>query len=123
MKFASFGYLVSAAACAVLSGSAFAAPRVDSEIGVAYDENNGLVTISYTLLDEKAVVTVDMQTNTLADATGDWVSVGDTHLRTLDGAVNRLVESVSEQKVITAVREKISLNKKQISVEKFRELK
>lgn len=37
--------------------------------------------------------------------------------------VNRLVESVTEQKVITAVREKISLNKKQISVEKFRELK
>ena len=94
MKFASFGYQVSAAAFAVLSGAAFAAPRVDSEIGVAYDENSGLVTISYTLLDEKAVVTVDMQTNTLADATGDWVSVGDAHLRTLDGAVNRLVESV-----------------------------
>ena len=37
--------------------------------------------------------------------------------------VERLSESVAEQKVITAVKDVISFDKKSISVEKFRELK
>ncbi|MCQ2139535.1 MAG: hypothetical protein MJZ09_04095 [Bacteroidales bacterium] len=37
--------------------------------------------------------------------------------------VERLIEQVAEQKVLAAAREKVSLEKKTISVEKFRELK
>ena len=52
------------------------------------------VTVSYTLTGEEGIVTIDLQTNTLADASGDWVSVGPENLRTLKGAVNRRVSAL-----------------------------
>ena len=52
------------------------------------------VTVSYTLTGEEGIVTIDMQTNTLADASGDWISVGPENLRTLKGAVNCRVSAL-----------------------------
>ena len=83
------------------AGAALAAPSVDDSVTVATDANNGLVTIGYQLTGEKGIVTIDVQTNALADATGAWVSVGDCHLTTLDGAVNRLVSSVGTRQTAT----------------------
>ena len=52
------------------------------------------VTVSYTLTGEEGIVTIDLQTNTLADASGDWISVGPENLRTLKGAVNRRISAL-----------------------------
>ncbi len=49
------------------------------------------VLVSYDLAGEDAVVTLDVQTNTLADASGDWVSIGPENVRYASGDVNRKV--------------------------------
>lgn len=81
-----------AVAVAALSGSLAAAPSVqDGSVSVSYNAANGLVTVGYKLTGGPGIVTIDMLTNTLADASGAWVSVGDAHLTKFVGAVNRLV--------------------------------
>lgn len=57
------------------------------------------VTISYDLKDAPAVVTVDFETNTLADATGDWVSIGGENVSYLTGDANRRVEAGTGKKI------------------------
>lgn len=49
--------------------------------------------IRYDLLHASAVVTADVETNTLADASGAWVSVGGANVSGLEGDVNRVVAS------------------------------
>lgn len=79
---------------AILSASAlFAEPRVDqSAVTLAQDSQSRLVTVGYTLTGEPAVVTVDFQTNTLANAAGDWVSIGDVNFTNVIGDVNQVVQ-------------------------------
>ena len=68
------------------------APLVDPA-SVTYEQDaSGRVTIAYSLTGERGIVTIDVQTNTLADASGTWATIGDRHLTTMCGAVNRLVE-------------------------------
>lgn len=56
------------------------------------------VLISYTL-DRPAIVTLDVQTNVDSTAASDvpsgWVSIGDIHLRTASGDVNKVVTNLS----------------------------
>ena len=80
-------------AVSLLSASAFAVlPQVDpSTVSVAQDGLGSKVTVSYRLTNADGIVTVDIQTNALADATGVWASVGAGNLRTLVGDVNKLV--------------------------------
>ena len=54
----------------ILSASTlFAEPRVDqSAVTLAQDSQSRLVTVGYELTGEPAVITVDFQTNTLANA-------------------------------------------------------
>ena len=68
-------------------------PTVDS-VSLAVNDEKSVVEIAYTLSGEAAVVTVDIQTNTLADASGEWVSIGGEGMGLLGGFANRLVESV-----------------------------
>ena len=91
-----FAFCVSVAL--VLAGAAV--PVVDPASVELTQSRSRMVTISYVLTGEKGIVTVDMQTNTLADATGDWVSVGESNLTTLEGAVNRLVEEVGARQTV-----------------------
>lgn len=79
---------------AILSASAlFAEPRVDqSAVTLEQDSQSRLVTVGYELTGEPAVVTVDFQTNTLANAAGDWVSIGDVNFTNVIGDVNQVVQ-------------------------------
>lgn len=67
-------------------------PTVDSvSMSQAPDRT---VTVSYTLSDGPAVVTVDFQTNVTGSATadaGDWVSIGEENFVNVSGDVNKLV--------------------------------
>lgn len=78
----------------ILSASAlFAEPRVDqSAVMLEQDAQSRLVTVGYELTGEPAVVTVDFQTNTLANAAGDWVSIGDVNFTNVIGDVNLVVQ-------------------------------
>lgn len=60
---------------------------------------SGAVKISYTLTGEPAVITIDIQTNTQANAAGSWVSMDGTALASLAGAVNRPVSVLGEESV------------------------
>lgn len=79
---------------AILSASAlFAEPRVDqSAVTLEQDSQSRLVTVGYELTGEPAVITVDFQTNTLANAAGDWVSIGDVNFTNVVGDVNQVVQ-------------------------------
>lgn len=78
---------------AMLAFALFAeTPHVDSDmVSVARGENGTTVKISYTLTGEPAVVTIDVQTNTLSDASGNWVSIGGEGMGFLGGEANKVV--------------------------------
>ena len=81
----------------ILSASTlFAEPRVDqSAVTLEQDSQSRLVTVGYELTGEPAVITVDFQTNTLANAAGDWVSIGDVNFTNVIGDVNQVVQTGS----------------------------
>ena len=58
--------------------------------------DTGLVKIGYTLTGEPAVVTIDIQTNTAAGASGEWVSIGGEAMGTLGGEANKVVRTLDE---------------------------
>ena len=76
--------------------SAFAMPTVVENSVSAVQGEDRKVTISYQLSGEPAVVTIDIQTNTLEDATGEWKSIGGEALSYMVGDVNRVVKKVGE---------------------------
>ena len=78
---------------AALALPVLADPTVGS-VSLSVNDDKSVVEISYTLSGEAAVVTVDIQTNALADATGEWVSIGGEGTGVLGGYANRLVETV-----------------------------
>ena len=55
-----------------------------------------VVKIAYTLTGEPAVVTVDIQTNTAAGASGEWVSIGGEAMGLLGGEANKMVYALDE---------------------------
>ena len=74
--------VLSAAAVAV------AAPHVDQdEVVLSQDAATKMVSISYVLTGEPAVITVDIQTNLTS---GGWVSIGAEKFTELGGEVNKL---------------------------------
>lgn len=92
----------------VLEGMlALGATKVDPESVVfRQDPASRKVTVNYTLENEPAIVTVDIQTN-VTDASGTrWVSIGGENLRYLSGDVNKLVEKVGEQCTVTWIPHK-----------------
>lgn len=68
-----------------------AAPAVESvEFAPIY--GGSAYKVAYSLSGDSAIVTADFQTNTLCDASGEWVSVGGKAQRRVGGDVNRWVE-------------------------------
>ena len=74
----------------VFATSAFAIAPSVQEVSASQNPASRRVTISYRLTGAPAIVTVDIQTNTLSDASGEWVPIGGEHLSYLIGAANRL---------------------------------
>jgi formylglycine-generating enzyme required for sulfatase activity len=76
---------------ALVLGSAFAVmPGIESG-SVSLEMQGDSAVITYTLTGTPAVVTIDLQTNTLADATGEWVSIGGENIGFLRGEANKVV--------------------------------
>ena len=72
--------------------SVFAVPTL-TDVSVV-ESGNHIVTISYKLENEPAVVTVDIQTNALADATGAWASIGGENITpSLSGDIGVVVDN------------------------------
>ena len=78
------------------AGAAFAvAPGIKSgSVSLAVGKDSTVIT--YTLTGTPAVVTIDLQTNTLADATGEWVSIGGENIGFLRGEANKVVYAVDK---------------------------
>ena len=74
------------------STSLAAVPNVDQNaVTVAQDSQSRLVTVSYTLTGEPAVITVDFQTNAVANAETGWTSIGEVNFTNTTGYVNQVV--------------------------------
>ena len=66
-----------AAAVAAIAATAAAEPRVDQNaVTLTQDPQSRLVSVTYTLTGEPAVITVDFQTNAVANAETGWASIG-----------------------------------------------
>ena len=93
-----FTQMFALSASAFAAASLMAAAPVVSDIVMRQSNGGGRVQVTYNL-DIPAIVTLDVQTNVdvnaAADASEGWVSIGDIHLRTASGDVNRIVEKTS----------------------------
>ena len=49
--------------------------------------------VSYVLASAPAIVTLEMQTNTLANGEGEWIDIGGENVQTVSGDVNRVVRT------------------------------
>ena len=63
---------------------------------IAIGQTGALAEITYTLTGEPAVVTINIETNTLADASGDWVSIGGKGTGVLGGEANKVVYTLDK---------------------------
>ena len=79
-------------AAAIASSMLMAAdtPEVESVV-MSQAQFGRTVTVTYKLKNAPAVVTFDVETNTLADASGEWVSIGGEAVCNAKGAVWRKV--------------------------------
>ena len=73
-------------------GAALAADPAVSAVFVTQDAASRAVEVKYTLSGAPAVVTVDFFTNTVSDASGDWVPIGVSNATHVVGDVFRIVE-------------------------------
>ncbi len=81
-----------AAAVAAIAATAAAEPRVDQNaVTLTQDPQSRLVSVTYTLTGEPAVITVDFQTNAVANAETGWLSIGEINFTNTTGAVNQVV--------------------------------
>lgn len=63
----------------------------ENSVSIVKKENSPLVEISYTLTGEPAIVTIAIETNTLADASGEWIAVDGKGVGMLLGEANKIV--------------------------------
>lgn len=69
---------------------------VVSNVRVSQDSDTRIVKIKYDLAECDAVITIDLQTNAVAGATEGWTSIGGRHMRSLSGAVNRMMPMTND---------------------------
>jgi len=86
---------------AVLSAVCVSAqPQVDLDsVQFSQDPETRKVAVSYVLRNAPAVITLDIQTNTVVDASGDWVSIGAANIRDTYGEVNCVVTNLGLRSV------------------------
>jgi len=83
--------LTAVGVCSAVS-AAVTVPEV-SNVRLAQAEGSRKVTIKYDLVNAPAIVTFDIQTNTAADASGEWKSIGGENIDFVTGAANRVVQT------------------------------
>jgi len=82
--------------------SSFAAATISDVTFTQESAVPHVATVTYKLADGPAIVTIDIQTNTVAAGTGEWASIGGRNLWRMGGDVNRLVKTTSAGSVQTA---------------------
>ena len=91
---ATFAVGVVYAVCGVDStwtgGGAADPPSIDQG-SVTLTKTGSYATVTYRLTGAPAIVTLDVQTNTLDNGAGEWVSIGGENVQTLEGDVNCIV--------------------------------
>lgn len=75
-------------------------PYIDSQVTLDRPAASSWATITYTLKGAPAIVTLDIETNTLDNAVGEWVSIGGENVQTLVGDVNKIVTKLDEPSTI-----------------------
>ena len=76
--------------------SLWAAPVVSSS-EISQETGNRAVTVSYVLGGGPGIVTMDIQTNTLSDASGEWVSIGVENLSCVVGDMFKYVSTTGKK--------------------------
>ena len=77
---------------AVVAFVTLAAPMiVENSVSVTAGEGEFFSKVTYTLTGGPAIVTVDIETNTLADASGDWVQIDGEATACMVGEANKVV--------------------------------
>ena len=92
MKRSSLQLLTVFSAFMVSMGVNAALPVIEQS-SVDFRQVKAKATISYELKNAPAIVTVDIETNTLADASGEWVSIGGENMQTLSGDVHKVIRA------------------------------
>lgn len=84
---------------AAMGGMAFAmtTPQV-TNVRMEQDESHR-VTISYSI-DAPAIVTLSIETNTLANGAGEWIDIGAANLGSLSGDVQAIMKTAGEKTII-----------------------
>ena len=89
---------------ALLAAAAFAwalhAGVVMDQSSVEFRQVKGGAEIAYTLGDDPAIVTLEIQTNTLANGAGEWLDIGGWNVQSVFGDVNRIVRETGTQRKI-----------------------
>ena len=67
---------------------------------VSFNQVKGGAEIAYTLGDDPAIVTLEIQTNTLAHGAGEWVDIGGENVQHVFGDVNRIVRETGTRRSI-----------------------
>ena len=75
-------------------------PYIESQVMLERPAASSWATITYTLKGAPAIVTLDIETNTLDNAAGEWVSIGGENVQTLVGDVNKIVTKLDEPSTI-----------------------
>ena len=94
--------ILHSAFCIAMAFAALAAnaePRVDQNaVTLTQDPQSRLVSVTYTLTGEPAVITVDFQTNAVANAATGWTTIGEINFTNTTGDVNQVV-TVGEHEI------------------------
>ena len=96
--------MISCVAMFCVTASAVSVPTV-SNVRVSQNQDTRVVSIEYDLVKgvdsiSEAIITVDLQTNAVANAVEGWVSIGGRHCRSLAGDVNRMLSDGTDRKAI-----------------------
>lgn len=94
--------VLAVAATALGCVSASAAP--DVVVTSVSQSDSRMLTVNYNLSGEDAVVTLGIETNTQADASGEWVSIGAENIKFVSGDANRKVTAGTGKTIMWAAR-------------------
>ena len=94
--------VLAVAATALGCVSASAAP--DVVVTSVSQSDSRMLTVTYNLSGEDAVVTLGIETNTQADASGEWVSIGAENIKFVSGDANRKVTAGTGKTIMWAAR-------------------
>ena len=87
------------APCAFCEGANGGIALAPESVSLTQNERREAV-ITYTLANTPAIVTMEIQTNTLANGEGEWIDIGGENVHTVSGDVNKIIRTTNTAKTI-----------------------